>query len=121
MAKQRTREQKQRALQRRQQQAQSNQSSLLATPKQSAIVREVSKPDQVGTLSGHSSFSAALSQTLQKRTGQSVGTSESMQPTLDLQQFFGFNPRLIYADLTKTIVVSAVLLVLLLVFSWLVF
>lgn len=121
MAKQRTREQKQRALERRRQQTQANPSSLQATSKQSAIVREISKPEPVGTLSGQSSFSAALSQTLQKRTGQSVSTSESMQPTLDLQQFFGFNPRLIYADLTKTVVVSAVLLVLLLVFSWLVF
>jgi hypothetical protein len=121
MAKQRTREQKQRALQRRQQQAQANGPSLSSVPKQSAIVREVAPSEPVGTFSKQSSFSAALSQTLQKRTEPSSSSTQSTTPNLDLQQFFGFNPRLIYADLTKTIVVSAVLLVLLLVFSWLVF
>ncbi len=119
MAKQRTREQKQRALIKRQQQTQivepAPATSSVVTSKSFTFSSSVSTDKPVNS---QGSFSGALARTLNQRQSS---TSTTVKPNLDLQQFFGFDPKLIYRDLAKTIAISLVLLAILVVFSWLAF
>ncbi len=111
MSKQRTKEQKQRAKQRRLL-GLNQQPSTQGTGQQVQTIEPKAITSGVPTSTRTSIFSEALSKAV---TNQS--TAAKPTPGLDLQTFFGFDPKLIYRDLTKTIIISVIILVLLVVFS----
>lgn len=109
MAKRRTKDQKRRATERRLEQR-SHQ------PVQSSIqTSEVLRQAEPAVSTPSSTQSASELAAVLARAGKSkVVTTED---PANMRRFFGFDPQLLYRDLTRTIIISAIILVLLVVFS----
>ena len=107
----RTKKQKKKALQRRQQQLSQLQTTQGGVA-QSAQITQINVTAPVPAKSSTGLFSDALTKVVSQQQTQKPAPS-----SLDLQSFFGFDPKLIYQDLTKTMIISVGILILLVVFS----
>lgn len=112
MAKRRTKDQKRRATERRLEQR--THQPMREESKTSPATLMSAAGSSPAVSSGGAPVASELARVLAQAGKSKVETSEN---TASLQRFFGFDPQLIYRDLRRTIIISCIILVLLVVFS----
>lgn len=111
MAKRRTKEEKRRALQRRQERVVAQGIKNIS---ENVQVRSTTQQSVESIATSRNNTASDLAAVLAQAKNSAIANSNN---DTQLQRFFGFNPQLLYRDLARTIMISAVILILLVVFS----